>query len=92
MVVDAEDVSRGKPDPEIFLTAAMKLGVSPEKCIVFEDSSSGIEAAKRAGMKVVGVTTSGRPRDTIAADFTISNFVGTELTALLEQFGFANQC
>jgi beta-phosphoglucomutase len=52
-VVGAEDVSRGKPHPDLFLCAAAKLRVPPENCIVIEDSDVGIEAAVAAGMKVM---------------------------------------
>jgi beta-phosphoglucomutase family hydrolase len=55
--VTAEDVSHGKPDPEVFLKAAGKIGMPPAKCVVFEDALVGIEAAKAAGMRVIGVTT-----------------------------------
>lgn len=57
VIVDETFVKRGKPDPEIYLSAASKLGMPPESCIVIEDSLSGIESAKRAGMKVIGITT-----------------------------------
>jgi len=56
-VVSSEDVSRGKPDPEVFLLAAAKAGVEPGQCVVFEDAVYGIEAAKAGGMKCVGVLT-----------------------------------
>jgi beta-phosphoglucomutase family hydrolase len=56
-VVGAEDIVRGKPYPEIFLTAAARLGVPADTCVVFEDSLAGIEAAHRAGSRVVAVTT-----------------------------------
>jgi HAD superfamily hydrolase (TIGR01509 family) len=49
----AEDVTRGKPNPDLFLLAARKLGVKPEDCIVVEDSEAGIEAARRAGMRAL---------------------------------------
>ncbi len=52
-VVSAEDVSRGKPDPELFLTAASRLGADPASCIVIEDSDVGIDAARRAGMRAM---------------------------------------
>jgi beta-phosphoglucomutase len=55
-VVTAEDVSHGKPDPEVFLTAASRLGIAPAYCIVVEDALAGIEGARRAGMKSVGVS------------------------------------
>ena len=56
-IVSADDVSRGKPDPEVFLTAAQRIGRDPAQCVVFEDALVGIEAAHRGGMKVVGVAT-----------------------------------
>lgn len=56
-VVAAEDVARGKPDPEVFLKAAALIGKDPKSCIVFEDSFGGIEAGKAAGMTVVGLAT-----------------------------------
>lgn len=56
-IVSAEDVVRGKPDPEVFLAAARKLGVPPDHCVVFEDAPPGIDAARAGGMKVVAVTT-----------------------------------
>jgi HAD superfamily hydrolase (TIGR01509 family) len=56
--VSAEDVTAGKPDPQVFLAAAAKLQVPPSACVVVEDAAAGIEAAKRAGMKCVGVSRS----------------------------------
>ena len=53
----SEDVSKGKPDPEVFLKAAKILSIPPKDCVVFEDSPHGIEAAIRAGMKTVALTT-----------------------------------
>jgi len=54
-LVAAEDVHRGKPDPEVFLVAANRLGVPPSRCVVVEDAEAGIEAARRAEMRSVGV-------------------------------------
>jgi len=56
-VVSAEDVSVGKPDPQVFLTAAARLGVEPARCVVVEDAPAGTEAARRAGMRSIGVLT-----------------------------------
>jgi beta-phosphoglucomutase family hydrolase len=56
-IAASEDVSRGKPDPEVFLKAAAKLGAAPAECVVIEDAHVGIRAAKAAGMKAVAVTT-----------------------------------
>ena len=55
--VTAEHVQRGKPAPDVFLQAAEKVGIDPRRCVVFEDAPSGVAAARAAGMKVVGVTT-----------------------------------
>lgn len=54
-VIAAEDVWRGKPDPEPFLLAAQRIGVPPAECVVYEDSPAGLEAARRAGMRAVDV-------------------------------------
>ena len=55
--VTAEHVQRGKPAPDVFLEAARRLKFDPRQCVVFEDAPSGVEAARAAGMRVVGVTT-----------------------------------
>lgn len=56
-IVSADDVAESKPDPETYLKGAMELGVLPEECIVFEDAPKGVEAALRAGMKAIVITT-----------------------------------
>lgn len=56
-IVTVEDVRRAKPDPEIYLLAAQRLGVEPKRCVAFEDSPAGASAARAAGMRVVGMTT-----------------------------------
>jgi mannitol-1-/sugar-/sorbitol-6-phosphatase len=56
-MVCGDEVSRGKPDPESFLAGARLLGVPPEMCVAFEDAPAGIQAARAAGMPVVGITT-----------------------------------
>jgi beta-phosphoglucomutase len=53
--IGGEDVVHGKPDPEVFLRAAGLLGVPPARCVVVEDAPAGVEAARRAGMRVIGV-------------------------------------
>ncbi|GAB1308465.1 beta-phosphoglucomutase [Urechidicola sp. KH5] len=54
-IVDGNDVSKAKPDPEVFLIASNKLGVAPENCVVVEDAIAGIEAANLAGMISIGI-------------------------------------
>jgi beta-phosphoglucomutase len=66
-MVTAEDVAHGKPDPEVFLTAASKLDVPPQRCIVIEDAPAGVEGARRAGMACIGVLTT---HDHLEADIT----------------------
>jgi len=67
VLVCAEDVARGKPSPDAYLLAAEELGASPTDCLVIEDAPAGIQAARAAGMPVVGVTTTHRP-DQLPAD------------------------
>src|SRR5262249_51086808 len=59
-IVSAEDVHRGKPDPEVYVTAASRVGVPPERCIVVEDAVAGVEGARRAGMRSIGVSRDGK--------------------------------
>ena len=54
-IVDGTSVTKAKPDPEVFLVGAKLLGIDPTNCLVFEDAEAGVEAAKRAGMKVIGI-------------------------------------
>ncbi len=52
----SEDVTRGKPDPQVYLVSAQRLGVPPARCVVVEDAPAGVEGARRAGMRCIGVT------------------------------------
>lgn len=67
-IVAMEDTKRGKPDPEVFLLAARKLGVLPEHCLVFEDAPVGVQAARAGGMRCIAVAFVGHhPRETLQA-------------------------
>jgi HAD superfamily hydrolase (TIGR01509 family) len=68
-IVSAEDVTAGKPDPQVFLTAASRLETPPSQCIVVEDAGAGVEAARRAGMRSIGVSRNG----SLAADVAVSS-------------------
>lgn len=68
VLVSAEDVTNGKPEPECYLKAAQYLDVDPEDCIVVEDAPAGIEAAHAAGMRVVAVITTHSAKEVSAAD------------------------
>jgi len=83
-IVDGNAVTKAKPDPEVFLIGAAKLGVPPNNCVVFEDAEAGVEAALRAGMKAVGV---GDPAVLGAAHVVIPGLEGlspTQLFTMLE--------
>ncbi len=71
-IVTAEDVSLGKPDPEVFLTAAARIARPPGRCVVFEDAHVGIAAARAGGMRVVGVATTHPASELTAADIAVS--------------------
>ncbi|MFA6391323.1 MAG: HAD family phosphatase [Patescibacteria group bacterium] len=81
-VVTGQMVSRGKPDPEIFLLAAEKIGVDPKNCVVIEDGKSGMQAAAAAQMKSIGLVNDKN------ADYPTKNLVTTlpEIT-----FGYINK-
>ena len=64
--VGAHDVARGKPEPDLFLLAAKRVGAAPAECLVFEDAPLGIEAARRAGMRAVAIAST-VPADELGA-------------------------
>ena len=80
VTVSGDEVARGKPDPEIYLTAAGRLDVPPERCLVLEDSPAGVASARAAGMRAIGVRInggSGRPLD--GADRIIESLADFDL-------------
>jgi len=86
-VVSAEDVTVGKPDPQVFLKAAEKLQRTPAQCVVFEDAFVGIEAGKRAGMKVLAVATT-HPLESLGqADAAFVNLEGVSVERALGAVG-----
>ncbi|GGG97349.1 beta-phosphoglucomutase [Parapedobacter pyrenivorans] len=82
-VVDGNMVIRSKPDPEVFLAGAEKLRVSAAECVVLEDAAAGVEAARRAGMKAVGI---GNPADLIEADWVVPDLAAVTVERLDELF------
>jgi beta-phosphoglucomutase len=74
VILDEDFVTRGKPDPEIYLKVAAALNFDPGRCVVFEDSLSGVQAGKAAGCKVVGITTTHTPEELKDTDLVIDNF------------------
>ena len=71
--VTGADVTRGKPDPQVFQLAAERLGVPPESCVVVEDAVHGVEAAHRAGMAAVALTGTATRSRLAAADFVVDS-------------------
>ncbi|HKA62485.1 MAG TPA: HAD family phosphatase [Methylomirabilota bacterium] len=84
VVVTADDVMLGKPDPEVWTQAARRLRVTPGHCVVFEDALVGVQAARAAGMRVIGVTTAHTEGELLAAgaDRTIPDFQGLEWSSI----------
>jgi beta-phosphoglucomutase family hydrolase len=84
-IVAAEDVHRGKPDPEVYLTAAARLGASPDRCIVVEDAVAGIEGARKAGMRSIGVGPNGKhlPADVVVRSLDLLDSDAFETLLLL---------
>lgn len=85
-VLDENSVTVGKPNPEIYIKAAKALGKDPQDCIVVEDSLSGVEAGKRAGCKVIGVTTTHTPAELHRADMIIGDFTSLTIADLEKLF------
>jgi beta-phosphoglucomutase-like phosphatase (HAD superfamily) len=74
VILDSSDVSKGKPDPEIYIKTGARLNVLHARCVVIEDSRNGIIAAKKAGMKVIGITTTHSAGELPEVDLLIKNF------------------
>jgi HAD superfamily hydrolase (TIGR01509 family) len=86
-VVNGHDVKRPKPFPDIYLKVAEQLDIAPEHCVVFEDSLTGVQAARAAGMRVVGLTTT--LREIPDVDFTVGSFLDPELEVWLQSVATA---
>ena len=85
-IVSSEDVSKGKPDPQVFLLAAERLGAPASRCVVFEDTLVGIEAARAAKMRLVAVATTNPPdrlRDADRVVLTLREITGSDLATLV---------
>lgn len=85
IILDESHVVHGKPAPEIYLKTAAALQLPPQRCIVFEDSLSGVAAAQAAGCKVVGVLTTHRAEELAHADMTIQDFTNLQPKAIYRQ-------
>ena len=83
-LVSADDVTRGKPDPEPYLLAARELGVDPARCVVFEDAPAGLQAGRAAGMTTVALATTHQAHE-LVADLVVSDL--SALSALVTDGG-----
>ena len=84
-VLDDSFVTEGKPNPQIYLKSAQALGFDPSNCIVLEDSLSGVKAGKRAGCKVIGITTTHTREELNETDFVIDDFESLDPKFLISQ-------
>jgi beta-phosphoglucomutase family hydrolase len=82
-VVAEEDVRRGKPNPEGYLLAAERLGMMPSECVVIEDAPGGVEAARRAGMRCVGLAADRPERELAKADLVVRSLEDAVVAAFL---------
>lgn len=85
-MIDGSQISNGKPDPEVYLKAAEKLGVSPANCIAVEDSFSGIRSALIAGMKVIGVTTTHSKEELSNTHIIVNDFTHISYNDIVKLF------
>lgn len=81
LLITADDITRGKPDPEPFLLAAGKLGADPARCVVFEDAPAGLAAARAAGMRTVALTTT-TSREELDADIVVRDLSAVSARAV----------
>ncbi len=87
VITDDSMVTRGKPDPQVYLKSAELLHTDPARCVVFEDAILGIQAARNAGMKVVGLATTHPAEELNDVDMVISNFEGLTIDKLIIELG-----
>lgn len=85
-VISGADITKGKPDPQIFLMAAKRLGIPPHECVVFEDAVLGVEAAKRGEMKCVGIDRYSDPSRLSKADTIVTDAGEIDIDGLRRLF------
>lgn len=85
-IIDSSMVNKGKPDPDIYLAAAKKLHIPPERCVAFEDSVNGVRSAKAAGMKVIAINTSHQKEKLSNADLILEDYTQINVQKLMTLF------
>jgi beta-phosphoglucomutase len=90
-IIGSEETQRGKPDPQVFLAAAERLGIAPGRCVVFEDAVAGVQAARNGGMKCIAVRFVGHhPESTlrqVGADRVVSSLEEVSVQDVLQLLG-----
>lgn len=86
VIITGNDITKGKPDPQAFFMAAERMSSEPKACVVFEDAVLGVEAAKNAGMKCVGIDRYGSPERLKKADLVVSDLGEITLKNVKELF------
>lgn len=80
--VNGSEITRKKPHPELFLTAAKRMGIKPSNCVVFEDAPSGVQAARAAGAKCIAVTNTTSAKNLAGADLICESLQNLELETI----------
>jgi len=86
VIITGNDIKKGKPEPDVFISASRKLQVAPEKCVVFEDAVLGVEAAKRAEMKCVGIDRYNSPQRLFKADLIVNDLIEIDIDKINSLF------
>jgi mannitol-1-/sugar-/sorbitol-6-phosphatase len=81
VLVTADDVKNGKPDPEPYLKGAERLGLSPGECLVIEDAPAGIQSAHAGGLRVIGLASTYAVEKLSAADAVVQRLAGIQVSA-----------
>jgi len=90
-IITAAEVQNGKPSPEVFIIAAQKINVKPQNCLVIEDAPVGIEAAKRANMKCIALTTTHEIVDLRIADMIVQDLTYVSVNSILDLLNIKTQ-
>jgi beta-phosphoglucomutase len=85
IIIDEDNVTEGKPNPEVYIKAAAALGLPNQQCVVLEDSLSGVKAGKSAGSKVIAITTTHTREELHEADLIIEDFTGLAPETIISQ-------
>lgn len=86
-VLDSSDVDKGKPEPEVYIKAAKALELPPSRCFVFEDSLAGVEAGRRSGANVIGITSTHTSEELDASLRTYDDFTQIDMDELISLLG-----